>query len=163
MGDQVRYDGLDKRNETVISFLAEYFNVLHICPETGIGMNVPRPVIQLVEKQDGKIRACGVNNKSQDVTDELASYVNIISDQLKNISGYVFKARSPSCGIGSTPVFSGNGEQIKQGNGVYAQAVMDVWPDLPVAEESEIEDKIVCEQFLERVKAYHARCFTQDV
>lgn len=163
MGDHVRYDGMTKRNATVISVLSEQFNVIHVCPETGIGMTVPRPAIQLVEKRDGQIHACGVENKSQDVTKELISYVNNISEQLKNISGYIFKARSPSCGVGSTPVFSDEGEQIKQGNGVYAQAVMDVWPDLPVAEESEIEDSLQCKQFIERVNAYYARCFIHDV
>lgn len=163
MGDQVRYDGKDKYNEKVFSVLTEHFDVVHICPETGIGMNVPRPAIQLVEKHDGRIHACGVEDKTQDVTDELVSYIDMVVDRLKNISGYVFKARSPSCGVGSTPVFLENGYMTKKSNGVFAQAVMNAWPDLPIAEESEIEDKKKCEQFIEKVRTYHTRCFIHDV
>ena len=163
MGELVRYDGKDKRNETVIAVLSEYFKVVCICPETGIGMGVPRPAIQLIEKPDGRLHACGVEDKLQDVTDELVSYAGVIADQLTNVSGYIFKARSPSCGVGSTPVFSESGEQIKQGKGVFAQAIINTYPDLPVVEESEIENKTQCEQFLERVRAYHARCFIHDV
>lgn len=163
MGELVRYDGKDKRNETVISVLSEYFEVVHICPEAGIGMGVPRPAIQLIEQPDGRIHACGIENKSQDVTDKLVSYIGVVADQLKNISGYIFKARSPSCGVGSTPVFSESGEQIKQGKGIFAQAIINTYPDLPVVEESEIENKKQREQFLERVRTYHSRRFIHDV
>ncbi|MDH5592870.1 MAG: DUF523 domain-containing protein [Gammaproteobacteria bacterium] len=161
MGDPVRYDGKDKANQTVISVLSQEFDVIHICPETGIGMSVPRPAIQLVEKPDDSIHACGVEKKSQDVTDALLSYVNELDKRLSSISGYIFKARSPSCGVGSTPVFSDSGEQIKLGNGVFAQAVMNKYPDLPIAEESEIENRSACNGFLENVRAYHARHFIQ--
>jgi len=162
MGEPVRYDGKDKRNEAVMSVLARHFDVIHICPETGIGMGVPRSPIQLTEKQDGRIHACGVENKSQDVTDELVSYIDTVADQLKNVSGYIFKARSPSCGVGSTPVFSESGEQLKLDKGVFAQAITNVYPDLPVVEESEIEDKKEREQFLKKVRAYHARRETHE-
>lgn len=162
MGEPVRYDGKDKRNETVVSVLSEYFDVIPVCPETGIGMGVPRPAIQLIEKPDGRLRACGVEDKSRDVTDELVSYTGTVAEQLKNVSGYVFKARSPSCGVDSTPVFSESGEQIKQGRGIFAQAITNTYPDLPVVEESEIEDKEHCEEFMNNIRVYHTRFFIHD-
>ena len=163
IGDQVRYDGQSKTSTAVVSLISEYFDVVRICPEVGIGMGIPRPAIQLVERPDGCIYASGVEDKSQDVTDKLVAYLDTVADQLKNISGYIFKARSPSCGVGSTPVFSEVGDMKYFANGVFAQTIINAYPDLPIADESVIENKKQCAEFLNKVRAYHTRCFIHDV
>ena len=155
MGNPVRYDGKDKSNQDVMLFLADAFEIFVICPEVAIGMSVPRLPVALFESESG-VHATGIANRGYEITLPLIEYANSLHDQLLQASGYIFKARSPSCGVGSTPVFSPDEKQIRTGNGVFANAVRQMFPDMPVVEESDIEDEKRREDFREQVMRYHA-------
>ena len=70
------------------------------------------------------------------------------------LSGYVFKARSPSCGIHGVPVRTGGMERV--GRGLFAEALISALPDLPVADEEELTHTAGRDDFLRRILAYHA-------
>src|SRR5262249_50164309 len=65
-----------------------------------------------------------------------------------DLSGYVLKAASPSCGT-SVPVE--NGEDAP---GLFARALIARFPDLPVADERALADPAGRQAFVDRVLAY---------
>lgn len=152
LGERVRYDGDHKRDAYICDTLAECFELIPLCPELAIGLGVPRPPIQLVER-GSDTRAVGVQDPNMDVTDALQAYARNSAARLADISGYLCKARSPSCGLFSTPIHVGNGRRRK-GSGRFAAALQAALPLLPMEEEGRLNDPDLRDNFLERVFAY---------
>lgn len=152
LGNNVRYDGLHKRDSFIADSLARYFEFVPLCPEVAIGLGVPRPPIQLVGDPAAP-RAHGVADDTLDVTQALAEYGQRMARDLGDISGYVFKSRSPSCGVDRVPL-QGN-VQRRGVRGIYAAAFMAALPHLPVTQEEELGDPLLRENFLQRVLVYH--------
>jgi len=136
----VRYDGKTQFNQSLISYLSEKFHLVTICPEVETGLGVPRPPIELIEHAE-QLRVRGRDDKTLDVTDELLSYSKQKISGLKLLSGYVFKARSPSCGVMNTPVYNTHGELTHYGNGVFVDALIKRYPALPIIDDSLLDDK----------------------
>ncbi len=150
-GGNVRYDGGHRSDAWPAAALAGLVQCRPICPEVGIGMGVPRPPIQLVGDTAAP-RARGVADAAVDVTAALQAYVASQTSLLDAVDGYVFKARSPSCGVHDVPVRGGDdGEQEATGRGIFAAAVMRDRPNLPVEEGERLFDAAVREHFLMRV------------
>lgn len=152
-GEKVRYDGNDKRDHYITGTLGHFFEFVPVCPEMAIGLGVPRPPIQLVGNAK-KWRAVGVADPTLDVTDKLAAYGARMAHDLEDISGYIFKSKSPSCGMERVKVYAPGRVPSKSGTGVYAAAFMAVQTTLPVEEEERLGDMALRENFLERVFAY---------
>ncbi len=152
LGQRVRYDGTDKRDRFITGTLGKYFGFVPVCPEVAIGLGVPRPPIRLVGSARSP-HAVGVENPTLDVTRKLAAYGRKQARALDNISGYILKSRSPSCGVASTKVFS-RGGRVKRGRGIYAAAFMATRPLLPVEEADRLGDVSLRDNFLERVFAW---------
>jgi hypothetical protein len=66
----------------------------------------------------------------------------------------VLKADSPSCGLEGVRVTRGCNAR-RTGRGLFAQALVDGIPDLPVEEETRLQDARARESFLERVLHHH--------
>lgn len=152
LGQRVRYDGDHKRDVYITEMLARYFEFVPVCPEVAIGLGVPRPPIRLVGTV-AKPRAVGVDDPSLDVTAALATFGRRQGRSLRGISGYIFKSRSPSCGLLRVEVFTRGGGS-RRGTGVYAAALRAARPLLPVVEEEQLRAPALRDNFLERVFAY---------
>jgi len=155
MGEPVRYDGEHKRNDEIIRLLTEHFQLLPLCPEVAIGMGVPRPPIQLVNSR-GPVRATGVANPGLDVTLALQDYARAIASQYPNLCGYVFKQRSPSCGVDNAAVFENGIQVATNGRGIHAAGIMDCLPGIPVAGEDDLVNADTREAFFDHVRRYAA-------
>jgi uncharacterized protein YbgA (DUF1722 family)/uncharacterized protein YbbK (DUF523 family) len=152
LGENVRYDGQHKRDGFIAGTLARYVEFVPLCPEVAIGMGVPRPPIQLVGDAAAP-RARGVADDSLDFTQALTDYGRNMARELGDISGYVFKNRSPSCGVDKVPL---QGSAQRRGvRGIYAAAIMAGLPHLPVAQEEDLSDPLRRGNFLQRVLVYH--------
>ncbi len=149
----VRYDEKNKYNKDLIVYLSQYFKLNPICPEVECGLSVPRPAVELVN-ENNRIKVIGRDDKTLDVTDKLINYSKEKVKALSGLSGYVFKSRSPSCGIGSTPIFNLNGEQQDYGNGVFVTALLSQYPKMPVAEGESLESETARNEFVQMVFAY---------
>ena len=154
-GEAVRYDGSEAAGALPQRELAEVFEYQPICPEVGIGMGVPRPPIRLVD-QGGKLRAVGVEDSGLDVTDALSAFGRRQAARLKDVCGYIFMARSPSCGLGSVKIRAEvDGEPQRQdGRGVYAASLLGERPSLPAEENERLFDPAVRGAFINRALAY---------
>lgn len=153
LGQPVRYDGRHKRNACITDRLSAIFDWFPVCPEVGIGMGVPRPPIQLV-KQGDTIHALGVDDADMDVTPALRAYARQLADQLLGISGYIFKSRSPSCGLTDTDLFDHDGIVIGKTAGVFATMIRELMPDLPLIDETSLADPAARDAFVQRVRDY---------
>ncbi len=153
LGQPVRYDGGNKLQSQLIGKLHKRFVLIPICPEVAIGLGVPRPPIQLVLDRSA-IRARSVQEPSVDVTALLESYGRDIATTRTDLCGYVLKARSPSCGTGSVPLFDINARITGNINGVYINAVLALQNELPVADEEQLRVRHGLEEFVEKVIAY---------
>lgn len=152
LGEAVRYDGGHKRDAAIIEILGRHFEFVPVCPEVGIGLGVPRAPIRLVGDPQAA-RAVGVDDPTLDVTDRLTAYGARMAHELDGISGYIFKSRSPSCGVADVEIHQ-PGLSRATGSGLYARAFMNRQPALPVAEESRLGDAAERENFIGRVLAY---------
>jgi len=155
LGEPVRYDGAHKRSECVADQLSAYFDWFSVCPEVGIGMGVPRPPIRLVKLEAG-IRVCGVEEASRDVTLPLQTYARQLSARLAGVSGYVFKSRSPSCGLIDVDLFDSGGRLVGQAEGIFSGMIHDLLPGLPLIDEIQLDDPALREDFVRRVYACQA-------
>jgi uncharacterized protein YbbK (DUF523 family) len=131
------------------------FELVPICPEVEAGLPIPRPPVQLT----GDItqpRLTGRDDPSIDITDLMLAYCSEKPNTLNDICGFIFKSRSPSCGLNSTPVMVDNNIVDENSRGVFARALCKAMPSLPVIEETSLESELKCLAFIEAVKQYHS-------
>jgi len=151
LGEKTRYDGEAKPNVIVRELLGDFFTWQTVCPEVAAGMSVPRPPIQLVEI-DNRLRALGVDDKNIDATKSLSRFSESYSNSMTQLSGFIFKSRSPSCGLSDTPIF--RPEETKParlGKGIFSNAITATHPLLPVIDERELEKPDLFRQFIRNV------------
>lgn len=153
LGARVRFDGGHKRNRYLIDELGAYFEFVPFCPEVAIGLGTPRPTIRLVGDPDSP-RALGSRDDGLDVTDALQQYSDARAQRLDGLSGFVFKKDSPSCGMARVKVYRDTGMPQRDGVGIFARAVQQANPLLPVEEEGRLNDSALRENFISRVFVY---------
>jgi uncharacterized protein YbbK (DUF523 family) len=162
LGDQVRYDGGHKYERSLIETLGASVEWVPVCPELEAGMGVPREPIQLVATASGEgarfeprdarwLRLVGVET-GEDWTDRMQAWAE---DRLAalgrlRLSGFVLKARSPSCGLQGVPI-----QNDEPGAGMFARALVAAMPDLPVEDEERLRDPAARARFLERIRTRH--------
>ncbi len=153
LGEAVRYDGRDKRNDILIRELGRHFEFVAVCPETAIGLGVPRSPIQLC-RIGTEVRARGVADPQFDVTERLHDYARSMAAQLADVAGYITKQASPSCGMTAVRVVDKEGASRYDGTGIYMAAILQQWPTLPVMEEDRLAEPQALESFIEQVFVY---------
>lgn len=149
----VRYDAKSQFNKALIMALSKNFELLPICPEVESGLGVPRPAIKLVEIAEG-ISVIGRDDKNLDVSEQLITYSQKKILSLNHISGYIFKARSPSCGVMNSPLYDLEGNVKRYTNGVFVSRLIKQYPCLPVIDDSALDKDNGLEVFIESVFNY---------
>lgn len=119
-GEKTRYDGNDNAMPDLIDRLAEYFDLVFVCPETMGGLPTPRDPSEI------KFGTIVVSSKGKDVT---AAFVKGASEALRIASFFgirfaVLKEGSPSCGISEIHDGSFSGKKIK-GMGFTARKLQE--------------------------------------
>ena len=155
MGENVRFDGGHSQSKYCLHTLTEFFKFRKFCPEMAAGLGTPRPAIRLVgdlenpqlvysKNPDGNLREQFENG-----------YSRFLNDQ-SDLSGYILMKNSPSCGMDRIKVYMDNGHShIKRRSGLFAEALMKKYPNLPVEEDGRLNDEGLRENFIMRVYAYN--------
>jgi uncharacterized protein YbbK (DUF523 family) len=160
LGLEVRYDGGHRRTEIITRFLGRHVTWVPVCPEVEIGLGVPRETIQLVEGPAGT-RLIGTSSGT-DLTTAMNEYARRRTMELRElgISGYILKARSPSCGL-AVPVHGRHEADEPSGDnyqaGLFAAALLEHFPELPIEQEASLIRWDECRRFLRRVRRYQSR------
>lgn len=155
LGEKVRFDAGHKHDRYITDMLGEFVSFVPVCPELEVGMGVPREAVRLTGNV-AKPRMVG-RDSGEDWTARMNSYATrrVKQKDLGDLSGFIFKNRSPSCGMERVRVYVKTGTVERTGRGLFAAAFMAQFPDLPVEEEGRLADAALRENFIERVFAYH--------
>jgi len=110
--------------------------------------------MRLVGTEDG-IRLLTVRT-AVDLTERMDAFARARVAQLasEDLSGYVLKKDSPSCGLERVRVYKLRGHATRTGRGIFAAALSNRFPELPIEEEGRLLDPCLRENFVERVFGY---------
>jgi uncharacterized protein YbgA (DUF1722 family)/uncharacterized protein YbbK (DUF523 family) len=166
LGQAVRYDAGHKRDPFLVETFGRHVEWVPVCPEVEAGFGTPRESMRLVlvtheprqrgERFDASNTALVTNAHGVDVTHKLRSYARRKVGKLvdADLSGFVLKKDSPSCGMERVKVYTSPKVAERGGRGLFAAELMERLPNLPVEEEGRLNDARLRENFVERVFAY---------
>lgn len=155
LGEEVRWNGGHARQRWVADVLDLFVQYHPVCPEVEVGMGVPRPTVRLqqvggtvrmTDPQSGADWTASMNRFSRTRAADLADL---------DLCGFILKKDSPTCGMERVKVHheSGGGSS-KSGQGLFAAALQQRYPYLPLEEDGRLNDAKLRETFIERVFAY---------
>lgn len=149
LGEHVRHDGGHKLQAPLVEAFRDQVEWVPICPEVEIGLGVPRETIQIEAAPAGEVRLISIQTR-RDLTATMREWAGRRLDALAQagLDGYVFKARSPSCGLDSSPVLG----RPETRDGLFAEAVRQRFPHLPVCDEEGVSDPESWAEFIRLAK-----------
>jgi len=155
LGHEVRYDGGHRQDPYLTDTLGRYFQWVPVCPEVEIGLSTPRPTMRL-ETHNGDIRLMRIAERD-DLTRQMRSYCQsrVAALAQEQLCGYVLKKNSPSCGMQRVKVFEDCKAPRRTGRGLFADALVTRYPNLPVEEEGRLHDPVLRDNWITRVFAFH--------
>jgi uncharacterized protein YbbK (DUF523 family) len=141
-----RYDGkivLD----TIVRRLKPFVNFIPVCPETEIGLGIPRNPIRIVMVK-GKLHLYQPAT-DKNLTRQMIQFTKRYLASLKDIDGFILKSRSPSCGINRVKIYDGYHSDAKSvmGKGFFANAVESKFPYSVIADESRLKNPAFLKNF----------------
>lgn len=159
LGQEVRFDGGHKRDSFLAETLGAQVEFVTVCPEVEMGLGTPRETLRLVRVDDPASPLRMVTTRTGiDHTNGMKRWAARRLEQLErdepDLCGYVLKKDSPSCGMERVKTYSASGVPERTGRGLFAAALLDYFPNLPVEEEGRLNDPRLRENFIERVFAY---------
>ncbi|RXJ94850.1 hypothetical protein CRV00_05825 [Malaciobacter molluscorum] len=151
LGNNVRYDGTNQKNRFILNTLAKYAQFTSFCPEH-LALGTPRETIRIVN--DDELKLTTVFSK-EDVTTKVfdASKKEIENIKKQPICGIILKAKSPSCGFGSTKYYEKGMPQGKK-DGVFAVMCKEQFKYIAIEEEARLNDPWLRENFIMQIFAY---------
>jgi len=155
LGDEVRYDGGHKRDAFLADTLSRFVDWVPVCPEVEAGLGTPRESMRLEGTPDTPRLITIKTRADQTSTMTRFSERRVRELEALDLSGYVFKKNSPSCGVERVRVYNRHGMPAMTGVGLFARAYMERFPLIPVEEEGRLRDMPLRENFIERVFGYY--------
>jgi uncharacterized protein YbgA (DUF1722 family)/uncharacterized protein YbbK (DUF523 family) len=154
LGQEVRFDGGHKRDAFLTKVLGPYVEYVPVCPEVEMGLGTPRETLRLVHQPAG-LRMV-TTRTGVDHTDGMQRWSKKRLTELEDedLSGYVLKKDSPSCGMERVKTYGAAMMPARDGRGIFASALLERYPLLPVEEEGRLTDPTLRENFIERIFAY---------
>ena len=154
LGEEVRFNGGHKRYRFLTDDLDRYVDWVPYCPEVSIGLGTPREAIRLT--------AAGRLVNRGGTADHTAAMAALPLPT--DLDGYVFKAKSPSCGIRAIPRYRDEKQRDERqrddgravdhaGRGLYAARVLSAFALLAAEDEGRLNDPGLREAFVERIFA----------
>jgi len=153
IGEEVRWNGGHSRQRYLTDMLGPFVEYVPVCPEVEVGMGVPRPTVRLVREGDD-LRMIDPKN-DVDWTSSMRRLSLTRSSELadEGLHGFVLKKDSPTCGVFRVRIYTDSGVE-RNGRGLFAAALIQRLPHLPVEEEGRLNDARIRENFVERIFAY---------
>jgi uncharacterized protein YbgA (DUF1722 family)/uncharacterized protein YbbK (DUF523 family) len=165
LGERVRFDGSHKLDRFLSETLGKFFEWVPVCPEVEAGFGTPREPMHL-EQIGAEVRMITVGTRA-DLTPAMNKYASARVEALAkdNLSGYIFKKNSPSCGLLNVRFHAAvtrrrevRGEKAgmlpRRGRGLFAEAMRARFPFLPMEEEGRLCDPGTRENWIQRVFSY---------
>jgi uncharacterized protein YbbK (DUF523 family) len=154
LGEPVRYDGGHKQDRFITDTLGIDFILVPVCPEVGCGLPVPREEMRLEgDPAAPRLMTCRTR---LDLTEQMLAFCAAKLGELeqKELCGFIFKERSPSCGLTAVPLHGDASEPFAVG--LFAREVVRRFPLMPLDEAERLNDSHIRKEFIERVVHYRA-------
>ena len=160
-GDRVRYDGTDKCSTRLHQFLDGRVEWVPVCPEVEVGMGVPRePVCLVGDLQDPHMVG---RETGTDWTLQMLELCHLRIRELKSmeVSGFVLKKASPSCGPDGVPLLSAMNKKDSgsRGGGLLTRVLLQELPGFPVVDEGAVSSQSGATHFLKQARLYREKFF----
>ena len=154
LGQEVRFDGGHKRDRFLTDTLGQYVEWAPVCPEVEAGLGTPREPIRL--EQSGEDTRLITTRGKEDLTAQMRRFSRGRVKQLfaEPLCGFILKKDSPSCGMMRVKVYQPKGPARRAGVGVFAEALLDAYPNLPIEEEGRLCDSRLRDNWVTRLFAY---------
>lgn len=155
LGNKVRYDGGHKLDRYLTDTLGRYVDWVPVCPEVEYGLSVPREAMRLVGEPDD-YRLVTIKT-GIDHTDGMRTWAKrkLLELAKLELSGFVFKSKSPSSGLRAVKIYSGPGAPSRSGVGIFAKSFIETFPLTPVEDDGRLHDPGLRENFIERLFVFH--------
>lgn len=157
LGHKVRYDGGHQLDQYIARTLGRYMDFVPVCPEVECGLPIPREALRLVG-DPAKPRLV-TRESRMDHTERMRAWAERKVEELsrEELSGFIFKSRSPSSGMERVKVYPEEGGQpVLKGAGIFPRLFMERFPLLPVEDDGRLHDPALRENFIERLFVMHA-------
>ena len=174
-----RWNG-DMIREPFIDDLREHAAFITACPEGDMGLGTPRDPVRIVGSRDSDEVRLVQPATGKDCTADMDAMIegflsrmraepkppieeplpDVIRwndrDVLPPVDGFILKHRSPSCGPNTVRIYreADNPAVLRRGAGLFAQALLEEYPHLPIEDEGRLHNFVIREHWLTRVFAF---------
>ncbi len=132
LGERCRYDGKTKKADDVLKQFKGY-EIIPFCPEAPL-FGTPRERINVVLA--GGEKRIITDETNVDVTDKLRAEIDSFIKKHPEADAVILKSKSPSCGIGTTPILDENKNILKYENGLAADMFLDKFSSSNIFDEN---------------------------
>ena len=157
LGEEVRFDGGDKRDSSLLQTLGSMVEWVSVCPEVEVGLGTPREAIRLIRDRR-ELNGVRLVTRQPGIalTRRMREYERRRVRELtkERLSGYILKKDSPPCGMERVKVWDHRGTNEPNGRGIFAAELLRQFPTMPVEEEGRLRDPRIRENFIDRVFMY---------
>lgn len=153
LGEKIRFDGGHKHDRFITDELGRYATFVPFCPEH-LAFGTPRPSLRIVREEAAFVIRSNKNGSDLTTILEKASQQELSALDAQRLSGIIFKAKSPSCGLGSAKAYLPNGFAQGKSSGLFAHLCREHFPLLPMEEEGRLNDPWLRENFVMQLFAY---------
>lgn len=131
LGHICRYDGKSKKTTEIVDAFSEY-EIIPFCPEA--------PIFGTPRERIGVLHINGVNRiitdkTNKDVTSLLEDEINSFVKDNPDVDAIVLKSKSPSCGIGTTPILNEKREKLYLGDGIAGDIFLKSYKNIEIKDE----------------------------
>jgi len=157
LGENVRYDGRHKLDRYLRDTVGLFVEWIPVCPEVECGLPIQREAVRLVVDPENP-RLVTIHS-GKDKTEQMQKWIKVRLEQLEreNLCGFIFKTKSPSSGMRNIKIYNEKGMPVHKGAGIFAKALMEKFPMLPVEDDGRLNDAGLRENFIERIFIYKRR------
>ncbi len=148
--EKVRYNG-EIISDEFVEKLKDFADLITVCPEVSIGLGVPRDPLKVYTSGNGY--RLFQTKTGLDLTEKIKIFSSSFLGSIGDVDGFLLKGKSPSCGYSGTKIYSNiNAEHIiKRGSGLFAMAIKEKFPYIPVEDELRLKKDAVRHHFLTRI------------
>ena len=151
LGKNVRYNGGHKLDHYLKEILGKFVEFVPVCPEVEAGFGIPREAVHLIQKNECLFMVSEKTNK--DLTNEMNSWISQKLPVLEKeeLCGFIFKSKSPSCGVYRTRIYRENKEPLLNGRGLFAKEYIKKFPMIFFEEEGRLHNPVIRDNFIESI------------
>ena len=135
LGEYCRYDGVTKKDKTVIEAFKDY-EIIPFCPEAPV-LGTPRERISVMFKNN-QYRVITDESK-KDVTSLIKEQVDLQVKNHPDLEMIVLKSKSPSCGLGTTPILNKERRVLIFDDGIAASYLKEKYPKIKIVDEHNVK------------------------